>query len=222
MTDTLIAALAVRYPDVIPHLSNKARYVARLEFKAMPAINREYHDAITSALTSYFEGGGIATPRREFRQACLQAFGDAFDLGYTDNGGELPIDSESDNWFQARLQQEIDQIDVLFDEAKQLRKQTDFDYFAWVTARADGYTSTLGEIYNAGAMWADKKQMLTWRLGETEKHCKTCLKLDGGSHRAAWYLSRDYIPRKPGAAMDCQGYNCDCRLEDTEGNEVTI
>jgi hypothetical protein len=111
---------------------------------------------------------------------------------------------------------------MAFAEAKQLRKEKDFDYFTWATGKADGYVSTVLSIYNAAVLLAKKNQMLTWNLGETEKHCDTCLKLDGGSHRASWYIGHDYIPRKPGASMDCKGYNCDCSLTDKDGEEVTI
>ena len=71
-------------------------------------------------------------------------------------------------------------------------------------------------------MMGKGKQMLTWRLGNTEVHCSTCASLNGKRHRASWFISHDYIPGKPGAAMDCQGYNCDCALVDDEGIEVTI
>ena len=112
-------------------------------------------------------------------------------------------------------------IDGLFDTAKELRG-TDFDYFSWASARADGYTSTVLSVFNEGVLMGKGNQMLEWHLGETEEHCDTCAKLDGNAHRASWYRDHDYIPRKPGAAMICNGYNCDCRLTDRNGNEVTL
>jgi hypothetical protein len=188
----------------------------------MGAINAAYHDEITQALIAYFEGGSIAAPKNSFKRATLTAFQDAFDLGYSDGGGELPVDAEANAWLEARTQEEFGNVDALFEQAKELRKDKEFAYFDWVTARADAYSSTAMSVYNSAALMAKKNQMLTWRLGMTETHCSDCSELDGNSHRASWYISHNYIPRKPGSSTACQGFNCDCRLEDSDGNEVTI
>ncbi len=194
-------------------------------FKAagnLAEINMAYHDVITKSLTDYFEGGSVTSPRSKFKQGATQAFGDAFDLGTKDGGGSLPFTGDALDWFNTRLQEEFGHIDGLFEQAKLLRKDSSFDWFSWVTDRADNYTRTISSIYNAAVMWAKGNQMLTWQLGATEQHCRTCSKLDGSSHRASWYIGHDYIPRKPGAAMDCGGYNCDCSLMDKNKKVVTI
>lgn len=188
----------------------------------LSSINAEYHDQITDAIVAYFEGGGIALSRNQFKEAIIQAFGDSFDAGWVDAGGELPVDDDALAWVEDKINQEFGYINDLFQEIRDLRKDKDFDYFSWASSKADAYTKTLAYIYNFAQLMINKKQMLTWRLGETEKHCKICLNLDGQRHKASWYISKDYIPRKPDAAMDCKGYNCDCSLEDDEGNEVTI
>lgn len=219
---SLIRNLVARYPEVIPHLSMRARLLAGIK-AGISGVNREYHDAITEALVSYFENGGsVATPKSKIKQAMVEAFGSAFDTGWQDGGQELPADEEALSWFNERVDAEMGFIDTLLQDAKELRKDKDFDYFAWVTARADGYTNNLSAVYNAAVMFANTKQMLTWRLGETEKHCSTCAKLDGQRHKASWYIIRNYIPRKAGAAMECGGYNCDCSLVTDNGEEVTI
>lgn len=231
MTEELRAAIRKTYFHLKAHdvlipadLAVKARALGVIKASGdISSVNRVYHDAITQALTRYFEGSSITGPRNQFKQAMIQAFGDAFDLGWTNAGQELPVDNEDAlSWLEARLNQEAGYIDGLFVQAKELRKDKEADFFAWATARADAYTATLQSIYNAAVMFAKGNMMLTWQLGNTEKHCSTCAKLDGGSHRASWYIARDYIPRKPGAAMDCGGYNCDCSLVDPKGNSVTI
>jgi hypothetical protein len=184
-------------------------------------INAKYHDVITEALTTYFEGGIVTGPRNRFRAATLDAFYDAFYLGWADGGGGTP-DEEGRAWLDARVQQEYGFIETLFVQVKELRKEKDFDFFTWVTARADGYTATIAGVYNAAKMLSAKGGLLTWKLGNTEKHCVTCSALNGQRHRASWYVSRNYIPRQPGASMLCGGYYCDCSLVDGSGNQVTI
>lgn len=216
----VIQAIVKRYPAVVPLLNDKAR--AYKEAGDIASINAQYHNTITEALVTYLEGGSVTAPRNKFRREMVQAFGDAFDLGWTDGGAELPFDGDALDWYNARVEQEMGFVDGLFQQAKQLRKDKDFDAFAWATARADGYTGTILAVYNAAVMFAKKNQMLVWHLGSTEQHCTTCASLNGKKHPAYWYIERDYIPRKPGAAMDCNGYNCDCYLTDKNGDEVTI
>ncbi len=54
------------------------------------------------------------------------------------------------------------------------------------------------------------------------EHCDTCLGLNNTRHSARWYINRDYIPGKPGAAMDCGGWNCQCYLTNDEGKQFSI
>lgn len=220
LTLSIVHTIARRYPRVGPLLSPNAQALVKAA-DSLNSINSAYHDAITEALTTYFEGGSVTAPRNAFKQAATEAFGAAFEAGWTDNGGTLPFDGDALEWFNNRLQEEFGHIDGLFTDAKELRKDKDYDWFAWVTARADAYTSALASIYNAAAMLV-KKQMLTWRLGQTEVHCSDCKKLDGQRHRASWYIGKNFIPRQPGAGMECGGYNCDCQLENDDGEEVTI
>lgn len=184
-------------------------------------INAAYNDAIIESLMKYFEGGSLASSRSAFRRAAVEALGGAFDLGYGDGGGELPVDGDALDWLNARIEQELGFIGTVFEQAKQLKKDAEADTFTWATERAAGYVATVSALYNAGLMWAKKNQMLTWVYGDTD-HCATCQELNGQKHRASWYISRDYIPRKPGASMDCGGYRCMCSLVDQSGNEVTI
>jgi hypothetical protein len=190
----------------------------------LPSVNATYHDAISEILAGYFEDGGSVTgPRNAMKRAAATGFLDAFELGWTENGGELPMEEDALAWLDARLNQEFGYIDGLFEQAKQLRKEEDADTFGWSNERADSYTATLQAIYNAGAMWAKASRVGIWELGNTEKHCATCSKLNGKAHKLSWYLARNYIPRQPGAAMDCGGYHCDCRIKDKKtGEEITL
>lgn len=217
----LIKAVIGRHDAIKAHLSQAA---LRLAAKAndIGSINSEYHDAITEALITYFEGGSVSGPRNKFRREMAQAFGDAMDLGTVNGGGELPFVDEALTWYNNRVEEEMGHIDELFQQAKDLRKDDTFDYAAWANDRADGYTGSVMAVYNAAVMFAKGDQMLTWNLGATEKHCDTCRKLDGKKHRASWYIDHNYIPRQPGADMECGGYNCDCSLTDKNGDEVTL
>ena len=188
----------------------------------LSSISTIYSRAIEAALTSYLDGGPLPQSKNAFKRATVEAFGGAFDLGTIDGGGEIPADSDALSWFNARVEAEFAHIDLLFQQAKEIRKDEEADNALWIRDRAEGYSNTLTSIYNAAKMWADKRQMLTWNLGNTERHCRTCAKLSGKRHRATWFISRGYIPRQPGANLECGGYNCDCELISDKGESVTV
>src|SRR5574340_251795 len=187
----------------------------------LPAINARYHSAITASLLTYLEGGSMTGPRKAFRRAIVDSFGGAFDLGWVEGGGELPPDADALAWFNPRVEQELAYISELFQQAKELRKDPEFDRMAWVTEKADGYVQSVIAIYNAALLAAKQNEMLEWEYGDTD-HCRTCEGLNGKRHRARWYLARNYIPGKPGAAMECGGYKCQCKLKDKNGKVVTL
>lgn len=185
-------------------------------------INAAYHDQITEILTGYFESGGAVTSaKNQIKRAMVESFGGAFDGGWVDGGQDLPADEEALAWFNERVNAEMGFIDMLLENAKELRKEEEPDYFTWITSRADAFTNSVSSVYNTAVMFAKKNQMLTWQYGDAD-HCATCESLNGQRHRASWYIAHDYIPGRPGAAMDCGGYRCKCSLVDPEGNQITI
>lgn len=208
--------------EVPPALRLSVRNLNAVKAGEIADINKTYHDGITDALIRYFEGGYVTGPRNTFRQATTESFYDAFYRGWTDGGGAFPVDKKALDWLTTKVNEEYGHIDMLFEGAKELRKDADFDFFSWITARADGYTATLAAIYNAGVLMAKGGQMLTWQLGKTKEHCPTCSELHGQRHRASWYISHNYIPQMPGAFMECGGYRCMCQLLDDKGNVVSL
>lgn len=185
--------------------------------------NSEYHDIITESLIGYFEEGGRVTSfKSEFKRAMVEAFGTAFDSGWVDGGQDLPPDDEALEWLNARTDAEFGFIDMLFQEAKELRKEENFDYFSWITERADGYTRTLAEIYNQAKLRALPDKMVTFNGEDGEESCETCASLKGERHKISWFVKRNYVPPH-GTGLECgRGGRCQHRLYDDEGNEVTI
>lgn len=187
------------------------------------SIRDRLYDAVYNAVEGFLNSNAQAgTYSRPMTTALAQAYIDAGDAAYQDGGGSLPLDDETAAWARAELDAQFGFADSLFETLRALRREGDFDAAAEATARAENYTRTLDGFYNAVKLRGAGNAMLTWRLGETEKHCKDCLRLDGGRHRAPWYISHGYFPRKPGSNTECGGWRCDCMLEDDQGHEFTI
>lgn len=206
----ILPALAARFPDVVPLLSNRVRRLAGLPLKALADLNAAYHDAITEALLEYFEGGGSVTgPRNAFRQAVTEYFYEAFGEGWSDGGGEFPIDDEAIEWRDNRVNEEFIHVDALFEQAKDLRKDAEFDFFAWITARADGYVHTLQSVYAQGKMMASANKVLEFGGEDGEESCDECQELKGKRMRIATILRDGLIPAPGNTNFTCQGYHCE-------------
>ncbi len=191
--------------------------------ESMAPINAEYHDAITQALLDFFESkrGTVAAPKGRFKVAVSNAFNDAFDMGWAMGGGEFPVDNDANDWIGARMTAEFGYVDMLFEQAKQLKGSEDFNALAWVNERADAYTRTLKEIFNNGKVRAMKDIIVTFEGDDGAKSCDTCTKLKGSRHKLSWYVKRDFIPPH-GVGLDCsKGGRCMHYLADLKGNQVT-
>jgi len=184
-------------------------------------INAAYHNAVTESLVTYFEGGTVAGPRNKFRQSTTEAFYDAFYLGWKDGGGGVP-DEDGLAWLQARISQELGFVDMLFQQAKELRKEPDFDFFSWVTARADGYIRTVKEIYNSAFVRSSKDIMVTFVGDDGAESCTDCQQYKGKRHKMSWFASRNAIPPF-GTGLECHpGGRCQHYLMNDKGEAVTL
>jgi len=87
----------------------------------------------------------------------------------------------------------------------------------------------LNQVFSRATLWSnqyDKTRVLaesfaganrpmTWRLGATEEHCKSCQGFDGRTYRFETWRANGALPKVQ--ALCCHGYRCDCRLEPSEG-----
>lgn len=220
LTHGIVALIVRAFPDILPHLSERVWEVFRAA-GGFDGIRNTYWAIIYDAVYDYLVSNQPVTSfRNAMKRGMADAFVEAAELGYEDAGGELPLDEDTLAWLGGAQTEELGHIDDLFSRLK--AEWDGIDPISEAFARADGYAATLDSVYSQAQMWGNKNQMLEWVLGATEVHCETCAELSGNKHKASWYLSRDYIPRKPGASMECGGYRCDCSLIDKNGDEVTI
>lgn len=211
---------SIHMPGATPHTAPKG--ISRAYSGDYDQVRAAYYDATYTTVRDYLKSTERATAfKSAMSRNVVEAFGPAGEQGYKAGGGEMPMDEASADWLTAAQGEELANVASLFVSLKALRDEGDVDAEAEAEARAAGYAQTLDAIYSQAKLYGAGNKMLTWVFGETE-HCNTCNDLNGQRHRAAWYIARDYIPRRPGAAMDCGGYKCQCKLEDDDGIEYTI
>ena len=210
-TPQLISSIVKRIPAVLPHLNANAMSVLKAGYAegGLSEITTRYNNEIIAALTTYFEGGSVIAPRNQFTQAMTEAFNSAFDTGWIDGGGELPIDTDAVAWLQEQIRTEAGHINDLFEQAKELRGKENYDFFSWVTARADGYSATLKSIYSNAKMFASKNIVLEFGGSDGKENCVTCKSLKGKKHRIKYILDNDLIPRPGNPNFECKCYKCE-------------
>jgi hypothetical protein len=184
-------------------------------------VRRTYTEALFEAFIGYASSGGRVTRfRNDAGRAIVEAVSDAVYRAFDDAGAD-ELDGEDERWLTQQQAGQLEHLPGVFEWVKEQREAETVTEAA-IDERVERWGQTLDSIYSEALLRGQKKKALIWHLGETEEHCSTCAKLDGQSHRAQWYLDRNYIPGKPGAEMDCGGWRCGCFLTDRDGNAVTL
>ncbi len=184
-------------------------------------VRATFIETLVEAFTNYAGGGARTGPRNAVGRALAEAIPDAFYRGLDDAGAD-GTEPEDEAWVTAKVSEQLGFVDGVFDWLKRER-ETETITIPAIEARAAGWAAMLDGVYSQGLLRGAGKQMLTWRLGQTEQHCRTCAHLNGQRHSAKWWLKYGYIPRQPGSqTLECGGWQCDCRLEDDQGTVVTI
>lgn len=84
-------------------------------------------------------------------------------------------------------------------------------------ARTKAWINRYNSLRNQAKLSACGDKKLTWHLGATEKHCRSCLALAGKTKRASQWKAAGIQPQNaPNDKLECGGYLCDCRLEPSD------
>lgn len=186
----------------------------------MDVIRSTFEEALFDAFIGYASGGAVTKWRNAAGRAVLEAHSDAFYRGYEEAGAE-ETEPDDDRWLTGRQREQVEFLAGVFAWIKEQRDAETITEDA-IRARVEQWAQGLDATYSEGKLRGDKSQVLIWHLGETEDHCATCARLDGQRHKARWYLDRDFLPGKAGAAMNCGGYRCGCYLTNKAGETVTL
>lgn len=214
----IISAVIRQHPAVIPHLSpsTNAALKATGEYSA---IRLNYFILTYQAVYEYLTSSRPVTSfRNAMSQAVVEAFGGAVDLGYQEGGAELPLDDDTLAWLNGEVDRELGFVSDLF---SRLRDEFEGDPDTEATARAEGYANRLDAIYSEAKTRAAKNKMLTFNGDDGKESCPECKKMKGQRHRASWWIKHGLIPGPGNTNYTCNGYNCEHRLYDDDGNEWT-
>lgn len=223
--------MKVNYPLIYRRLVEVYRLpLAALSPKAMAilkaatsgdydSLRSEYWAEVYDAVEGYLSGtGSVAAPRNKMLVAMSESFTATTYLAYQEAGGELPFDEDTSSWLGQRIAAERQFIVDLFEKLKDQRGE--LDPVQEALARAEGYASTLDQIYSEAKLFGMKNVMLTFVGDDGEESCPTCQKMKGKKHRASWWIKNDLVPGS--SAYECGGFHCQHYLENPDGERVTL
>lgn len=197
----------------------QARYLAMAVGQLRRALERsittatgQFRRALTAAVTAYFRPRGSISSA-QIKEIVSQGVTDAYYEGLKEGGVDPQDFTEEDAAAVDQLvYAQLESVDGFVQAVRDAKGDSEAE--GAVLARVDLWTASIAVAGTLGLNAAKANEMVTWRLGRTEKHCRTCQWLNGQRHRRKWFTDKGYIPRQPGSEMlACGGWRCDCSLE---------
>jgi hypothetical protein len=170
-----------------------------------------YERQLGQAVRLYLNGGNRRTYVNAAKQVMVTQYGATADLF-------LPLESAELGLLNTEVADESGYLEGWFGD---LAVQRSAKQIEPIDERLAFYVSSMDALFNQLNAMQDLKAKVFWQRGATEVGCIDCLRLDGQLHAMSYYVARNFIPGKPGAAMKCGGYNCDCSWIDQKGRPVS-
>ena len=204
---------------VYPYLNRDAQKLAAKQFQSYDALRSDFWARVYDTVLAYLEGNKpITLFRKSIINMMTDYYQEAAELGYQDNGAELPLDDKMQSQVDGIISGETANIKDLF---VNLRDNSIPDYITEAMDRADGYSRTLDSLYGLGKVGAMGEKLLTLAGEDGNESCADCQAMKQQWHPASWWVENDMIPRPGNPNYACGNWpgHCNHHLEDKDGNE---
>ncbi len=190
------------------------RFVRRCGFKSYDF----YADALHALVEELFRGDISEDAFVSMgNQLVEDQISDAWFEGLAVNG--MDIENMTDDWWTHLNGIIASEQDFLSGFAADISSASgDPNMLDGLLARADLYAQRWTDIYNQAILYsAEMGETFVWVLGNTEEHCESCEALDGWVATAQEWIESGVNPQMPpNDVLECGGWRCDCRLEQTD------
>jgi hypothetical protein len=175
-------------------------------------------------ISEYLNAGSrITAYRNQFKQAVNHAFYPAFENGYEEGGGSLPLDDNAATWILNRAEQEFDFVDGLFthlrDDIKKGKGESAFD--AEIAARAEGYAKTLDGVRSQGMAQGSRDVMVCLGGNDGQESCPQCQALKGKWLKLSEVIARGLLIQPGNTNYECKNFFCQHYWYDHNGKVYT-
>lgn len=205
--------------EVYPYLSRDAQKLAAKAFDSYSSLRSDFWARMYDTVLAYLNGSKpITLYRNSIINLMTDYYQQAAELGYQDNGAELPIDDVTQGRVDGIIAGEEGNIKDLF---VSLRDNAIEDYAVEALGRADGYSNTLDVLYNTGKLGAIGNEEITLGGSDGKVSCADCQTMKGQWHPASWWIENDMIPRPGNPNYECGNWpgHCNHYMIDKNGNE---
>jgi hypothetical protein len=213
----IIAHIADYYPQVLPHLSGKARWIAaarkQAEYKTYDYFLQQVERMVTHVYNNQLGGEFIDLMANLISGQLTQAFRQAWQEEEMD--GDLP--PYLTDALEGMILSEYEHVDQFFRDIIDVRLAGGSIQPLLVRAQlwANRYTDALEQARHLITVETGGNE--EWQLGETEEHCETCGALAGIVARASeWEQLAVHPQQPPNELLECGGWHCDCRRVPTD------
>lgn len=203
-------------PDVLPHLSNRARFslYKPVEYKTYDYMLRQIEGLVNGVYSGNIGGQFIDIMANLISGQLTQAYRQAYeDEGFT--GEFLPQYLASS--LVTMILGQYDYVDQYYRDIIDAR--VDGAPVAPLLARAGLWAQRWTEAYNEAVrlITLNNGGNLVWTLGATEEHCPECAAFDGIVAGAKEWDALGIRPQNaPNDKLTCGGWKCDCSLTPTD------
>ncbi len=203
-------------PDPIDILTALADAIDLL---SIAEVTNTYRDRLTNFAYDAMNGRMDAVDMSRAMRALLRDLADdAYTEGMREGGIDKPeevLDSGDENAIKAWIDGQLSHVSD-FAKACAAVKAGENSRDDILT-RIDYWVDNLTALGSLGVASAKQNVMGTWVFGDTD-HCPTCEMLNGKRRRLKWFVQNGYIPQERGSGvLDCKGFNCQCHIEDDNG-----
>jgi len=80
--------------------------------------------------------------------------------------------------------------------------------------RAELWVNRWVEVFELAKSMACADRKGVWRIGPTEKHCRSCAGFDGRVYRFSVWNRNGALPRS--SRLECNGFRCECQIDETD------
>ncbi len=216
ITAQIIRAAVKYYPQLTPHLSGRARWIAATaprEIKTEDAFNR----SIDNLVKRLYNGGDIGDFIDGMAELIQQQLTRAYNAAWRNSGEELPLPDYLATALEDAILGQYDFVDGYAADIVQAAK--DGAPIDPLLSRAELWAAQYGTAYDEAArlIALENGDNLKWELGATEQHCNSCASLDGVVAPAKLWEELGVHPKDgPNDKLDCGGWRCDCKCDPTD------
>ena len=203
-------AVTMRLPEIVPHLSERARLFALKAYAF-------YASSVRDLTKKFYDGRLDYTAFVDsMENLVISQLRIAWFEGMEANG--LTEDDMTTEWAAMLREIIMSEQDHIPDFALAIEKARRAESpIAPLMSRADMWGNRYNDVVNqAKVITAEKGQKLEWVYGDTD-HCETCLSLNGIVAYASEWAASPYHPQQPpNDYLDCGGWRCKCQLRPTK------